>query len=328
LSTARINLHGESVDKAKSLVITKIKNAPYVENASLFIIPGKGKHKNSSNNRGILNKSFPEWMEDDSIKNLIDGEPIKGDGTYEVFIKRIPDDNKSNFYQIKYEIISEWKENANKSNDINFIMALAGYYMKGPKENYFEAETWYKKAEKLGSMEAKLCLGYMHSIGKLSFDSKRAKRLFKEVINKLENSNDDNEKEISRIAMRNMAFIYHNSHLINPLGWRNIEISLSDLIVDKLNKIKLKKAFNWYIKSCNLGDSQSAYNLGLLYDNDNWIKKDKRQAENYFIKAVEFDKNNIFAKKKLGEILNKKEDANEKKKGYEMLKEIASIGLE
>ncbi|POG67883.1 hypothetical protein GLOIN_2v1643576, partial [Rhizophagus irregularis DAOM 181602=DAOM 197198] len=173
-------------------------------------------------------------------------------------------------------------------------MALAGYYMKGPKENCKEAKSWYKKAEKLGSLEAKLCLGYMHSIGKLHFDPKKAKDLFKGVINKLETLNNDEEKELSRIAMRNMALIYHNSHLKRPLEVSNLTKvkKLSDLKVNNLAKIKLKRAFKWYEKSFNLYDSQSAYNLGLLYESDDGIKKDENQAEYYFRKAVEFSNKN------------------------------------
>jgi TPR repeat protein len=209
-------------------------------------------------------------------------------------------------------------------------MALAGYYMKGPNENHREAKDWYKKAEKLGSLEAKLCLGYMHSIGKLSFDPEKAKDLFKGVINKLENPKNDEEKELSRIAMRNMALIYHNSHLKRPLELSNLTIvkELSDLKVDNLAKIKLKRAFKWYEKSCNLDDIQSAYNLGLLYENesDDGIKKDLNQAEYYFRKAFDLDKNNIFVKKKLGKILVNKEDANEKEEGLKLLME--GFGLE
>jgi TPR repeat protein len=333
LSTARINLHeGESVDEAKRLVITKIKNAPYVDNVSLFIIPGKGNHINSSNIPGILNKSFSDWMNDDSIKGLVDGNPIKGDGTYEVFIKSINNNNNNNnnnFYHIKDKVLKDWKEKAKKNDDIKYKMALAGYYMKGPKENHFEAESWYKKAEKLGSMEAKLCLGYMHSIGKLRFDPKRAKDLFKSVINKLEKSNNIKDKELSRIAMRNMALVYHNSHFIKPFEWDNLtKISrLSDLKVNKLSKIKLKIAVKWYLKSCNLGDSQSAYNLGLLYESDNGIIKDFYQAEIYFKKAIEFDNNNLYAKAKLGRFLINKNDELEKDKGFKLLEETSNIGL-
>ncbi|CAB4462693.1 unnamed protein product [Rhizophagus irregularis] len=308
LSTARIDFHeGESVDEAKNIVITKIQNVPYVENASLFIITGKGNIL--WNSSGKLNKNFPEWIKDDSIKNLVDGGPIEGEGTYEVFIKRIHngENNKSNnFYTIDDKVLKEWKEKAKKNDDIKYKMALAGYYMKGPKENCKEAKSWYKKAEKLGSLEAKLCLGYMHSI----------------------------EKELSRIAMRNMALIYHNSHLKRPLEVSNLTKvkKLSDLKVNNLAKIKLKRAFKWYEKSFNLYDSQSAYNLGLLYESDDGIKKDEKQAEYYFRKAVEFsnknDINDIFAKKKLGKILSNKEDVNEKMEGLRLLTEAASIGLE
>ncbi|PKY50891.1 hypothetical protein RhiirA4_467620 [Rhizophagus irregularis] len=332
LSTARIDFHeGESVDEAKNIVITKIKNVPYIENASLFIITGKG--NSYWNSSGNLNKNFPEWIKDDSIKNLVDGEPIKGDGTYEVFIKRIhngENDKSNNFYPIDDKVLNEWKENAKKNNDIRYKMALAGYYMKGPKENCKEAKSWYKKAEKLGSLEAKLCLGYMHSIGKLFFDPTRAKGLFKDVINKLECPKNDEEKELSRIAMRNMALIYHNSHLIRPLEVNNLTKvkKLSDFKLNNLAKIKLKRAFKWYKKSFDLYDSQSAYNLGLLYESDDGIKKDEEQAEYYFKKAIEYDKNNIFAKKKLGNILSNKEDANEKVEGLKLLTEVASIGLE
>ncbi|CAG8579445.1 uncharacterized protein OCT59_015556 [Rhizophagus irregularis] len=329
LSTARIDLHeGESVVEGKNIVITKIQNVPYIENASLFIITGKGR-----NRKGKLYKNFPEWIKDDSIKNLIDGEPIKGDGTYEVFIKRVynGENNKgNNFYSIDDKDLNEWKENAKNNNNMKYKMALAGYYMKGPKENHNEAKFWYKQAEKLGSLEAKLCLGYMHSIGKLDFDPKKAKVFFKGVINKLEKPKNDEEKELSRIAMRNMALIYHNSHLKRPLEVGNLtEVkNLSDFKVNNLAKIKLKTAFRWYEKSFDLYDSQSAYNLGLLYESDDGIKKDEKQAEYYFRKAIDYDKNNIIAKKKLGNILYNKEDENAKVEGLALLTEVASIGLE
>ncbi|RGB29452.1 hypothetical protein C1646_795364 [Rhizophagus diaphanus] len=228
-------------------------------------------------------------------------------------------------------MIKIWK-NGNKyakNGDTKYMMTLAGYYMmKGPNKYHHDAESWYKEAEKLGSHEAKLCLGYMHSIGKLSFDPKRAKDLFKNVINKLEYHKNDEEKELSRIAMRNMALIYHNSHLIRPLEVSNLTKlkKISDLKVNNLAKIKLKRAFKWYEKSFDLYDSQSAYNLGLLYESDDdGIEKDEKKAEYYFRKAIEYDENNIPAKKKLGNILFNKEDANEKDEGLRLLTEAARI---
>ncbi|CAB4434887.1 unnamed protein product [Rhizophagus irregularis] len=119
------------------------------------------------------------------------------------------------------------------------------------------------KAANLGSIEAKLCLGYMCSIG--------------------------------------FSILHYDPQ-----------------------KLKNELAIKWYKKSCELGDSQSAYNLGLLYENDQKIKN-KSEAEKWFKMAVQFDNNNLYAKAKLGRILINKgnSDENEKMEGIEMLKYAA-----
>ena len=63
-----------------------------------------------------------------------------------------------------------------------------------------------------------------------------------------------------------------------------------------------------------MGDSLSAYHLGLLYETKD--KKDKSKAEDWFDKAVKLDGNNLYAKAKLGRILINKEDVKEKEKGF------------
>ncbi|RIA98918.1 hypothetical protein C1645_800922 [Glomus cerebriforme] len=444
LSTARIDLHEEKTEnpeKAKRLVLTKIKESPFVENVSLFIITGKRK-PNSSNTgwTGIKFNKFPDWMKDDSIKHLINGPPVKGLGTYKILIKKI--ENTNIYKDLK---LKELEENAKSEIGYNYKMTLAGFYMLGIKENYListdlspEAENWYKKAiklyqkaEKLGSIEAKLCLGYMYSIGFsiAHYDPQKAKKFFKEVIdannktevtiadkkgteekmiteknitkemiidkkmteekvitekniteemttdkivigemitgksitketttdkNAIEETTADKEvtediitdkimeetavnkvtenasKELSRIAMRNIALIYHNSYVIKPFEWKNfIKISKpNDISIKKLSKIKLNLAIKWYKKSCELGDSQSAYNLGLLYENNDEIK-DKNEAEEWFKKAVQFDNKNLYAKAKLGRILINKDNVNENEKmdGIQMLKYTAENGL-
>ena len=58
---------------------------------------------------------------------------------------------------------------------------------------------------------------------------------------------------LARIAMRNIAIIYHNhSYIIKPFEWKNfIKISKpSELTIKKLSKVKLKLAIKWYIRSC------------------------------------------------------------------------------
>src|SRR3954471_17121390 len=107
------------------------------------------------------------------VKHLLDEEPIKGIGSYEVIIKKVntndanePADGKT---------LKKWEKEASKKEDITYKMALAGFYMKGNKGNkgdfkktsklHLEAKNLYLKASKLGSIEAKLCLGYIYSIG-------------------------------------------------------------------------------------------------------------------------------------------------------------------
>ena len=80
-------------EKAKRLVLTKIKESPFNNNNnSLFIITGKGKlNLNGTGWSGWSGKKFnefPEWMQDDSIKHLVSGIPVSGLGTYKVLIKK------------------------------------------------------------------------------------------------------------------------------------------------------------------------------------------------------------------------------------------------
>jgi TPR repeat protein len=388
LSTARIDLHEEksvNSEKAKRLVLTKIKENPFNPTnniiTSLFIITGKHEQNSTGTGwTGIKYNKLPKWIIDDSIKDLGNCTPIKGLGTYNVFIDKIGDKNIFKDVDIK-----KLEENAKNEDGFIYKMMLAGYYMIGVKENYSnsmklipEAEKWYKEAvkwckeaEKSGSLEAKLCLGYMYSIGFsiIHYDPQKAKKCFKEVIDAIEitettdkekpkenaatekkatketttdkNTTEEDKnvsilnnevtenasKELVRVAMRNVAILYHNSYVIKPFEWKNfVKITkLNDLTFKQLTKQKLKLAIKWYEKSCELRDSQSAYNLGLLYES-NQVIKDEKKAENWFEMAVQFDENNLYAKAKLGRILINKVDENEKMRGIEMLKYAAENG--
>ncbi|CAB4460290.1 HCP-like protein [Rhizophagus irregularis] len=201
LSTARIDLHeekSENPEKAKRLVLTKIKESPFNpfnnKIVSLFIITGKSKKNLSGTGwTGIKFNEFPEWMRDNTIKHLINGTLMKGLGTYKVLIKK--SGNMDIYKDIK---LKELEENVISEDGFIHKLTLFGYYMLGIKENYSnstdldpkseewykEAEKWCQEAEKLGSIEAKLCLGYLYSIGysKSFYNPQKAKKLFKEVI--------------------------------------------------------------------------------------------------------------------------------------------------
>ncbi|CAB4375443.1 unnamed protein product [Rhizophagus irregularis] len=352
LSTARIDLHeekSENSEKAKRLVLTKIKESPYnpFNNniISLFIITGKS--KKNSNGTGWTGKKFnefPNWMQDCSIKYLVNRTPVKGLGTYNVFVDKTEDADI--FKNIE---LNKLKEKA-KNEGYIYKMILAGYYMIGIKENNSNSTElnlkWYEEA-------VKCC---QEAADKLHYDPEKAKKWYKEVIDtigkteatykevtkenvttekKAAEENATNEitenasNELLRIAMRNVAVLYHNSYVIKPFEWKNfVKIKLNEFTFKKLTRQKLDLAIKWYKKSYELGDSQSAYNLGLLYESDQKIKNES-EAEKWFKMAKQLDRYNLYAKAKLGRILINKHNAdeNEKMEGIEMLKYAAENGL-
>ncbi|GBC08790.1 hypothetical protein RclHR1_08390004 [Rhizophagus clarus] len=103
------------------------------------------------------------------VKHLLDGEPIKVLGNYEVFIKKVV-----NASEINEDTLELLKRETEKEDDVIHKLALAGFYLKGNERNngnyyetskcYMEAKDLCLKTAKLKSNEAKLCLGYIYSV--------------------------------------------------------------------------------------------------------------------------------------------------------------------
>ncbi|CAB5128508.1 hypothetical protein RhiirA5_503230 [Rhizophagus irregularis] len=355
ISTARIDLHKvinrkTDLKEGKHWVSTKIKESPCIKNTSLFVITGKGKKviKDSKGNLlGLTKKKsnyeewtgtkfneFPRWMQ--YVVHLLDGIPVKGLGNYEVFIKKAINTN-----EISEDTLEMLKSEAEKEDDTNHKLALAGIYMKGNERNngnyyetnkcYIEAKDLCLKAAKLGSIEAKLCLGYIYSVGftknkksKLESDYQpnKAKKLFKKV------ARNKNDNRIARIAMRNIATLFHCEE-IKPKFLEKVK----NIGFGTKKPLYLQKAEKWYRKSLGLEDSQSAYQLGLLYESNfnesinDKIEENKKEAEVLFEKAVSFEDDNLYAKAKLGRILiNNKIDESRGLKLLEKAAETLDMG--
>ncbi|CAB4462739.1 hypothetical protein RhiirA1_472346 [Rhizophagus irregularis] len=323
-STARIDLHGTMIlNEGKHLVLTKIKESPYLNNTSILFITGKGRKKMGEWTGKMFN-GFPEWIQ--SVRHLLSEDPVKGLGSYEVFIKKEMNTG------ISEKTLKKWEAESKKKKDINYKLSLAGFYMKSNEVNdgnynktnkcYLKAKDLYLKAESLGSFEAKLCLGAIYSIGLTKpkdYKPAKAKKYFKKIAKKTKDEN------IARIAMRNVATLFHNNE-IEKKKTGLLEYFSSLIISNKpIKPLHLKNAETWYQKSLGLKDSQSAYQLGLLYENNfydsikNEIEENKKKAEELFEKAVKG--NNLYAKAKLGRILinNKKDES----RGLKLLKEAA-----
>jgi len=109
--------------------------------------------------------------------------------------------------------------------------------------------------------------------------------------------------------MRNIAVLYHDRYIEKILKAKDNNELFKDLEVAK----------DWYIKSFNLGDGQSAYHLGLLYEKN---YGDMNEAEKWFGEGAKL--NNLYAKAKFGRTLVDKKDIDG---GVQMLNETAEKGL-
>ncbi|CAG8539110.1 10395_t:CDS:1 [Funneliformis caledonium] len=239
--------------------------------------------------------------------------------------------DKTEYNDINEEILKNWENKSKEKNDVTYKMALAGFFMKGNKDDfaktkkcYLEAKNLYLKAAKLDPIEANLSLGYIYSIGltqKNDYKPRKAKKLFKKVARKAAASKSDTNELIAGMVMRNIATLFHN-YSIEPSFFDRFK----NLAVSDKKQWNLKKAEKWYKRSSDKKDSQSAYNLGLLYEG---FKENKGEAEAWFKKAFDFNNNNLYAKAKLGRILINKEgtDENKRNEGIKMLKEAAEDGL-
>ena len=79
--TASIDLHGSSVEKARTTVLAKIKEAPEKKWDKIRFITGRGNHVNALGQRGTIYKKFEEWLQESNhaIKKV-----DKFDGYYEI----------------------------------------------------------------------------------------------------------------------------------------------------------------------------------------------------------------------------------------------------
>jgi hypothetical protein len=84
-SLKEVDLHNLQREPAKCLVIKTIKESYYKNITTIKFITGRGNHKNSTGERGVLYEAFPSWMSDTEIKHLIE-HCKKYDGYYLVYL--------------------------------------------------------------------------------------------------------------------------------------------------------------------------------------------------------------------------------------------------
>ena len=166
-TSARIDLHGMSLEKAKTYTIDTIQALHARQLAhSVHIITGRGKHKNARGERGAIFKQFPEWLKGDSISNLITKVDTT-EGAYEVYFTHSVAQEEDQPNSADSSRINDLKELADRG------MPWAQYclgkcYADGEnvKKDNKAAVKWLTKAASQDFADAQHALGVMCTLGK------------------------------------------------------------------------------------------------------------------------------------------------------------------
>jgi TPR repeat protein len=166
-----IDLHGQSVEKAKDIVTSVITNASGSTWDRLRIVTGRGNHVNSKGERGTIYNSFKEWFEAVRTNNM---RLEEFDGYYEVVIyKNIPLRDpvyafmKENLSSMLTSSIDELKANASKG-DLSSLIELSIRYDRGHgvQKDYKKSTSCLLKIKDCGDVYVEYEIGVRYFIGK------------------------------------------------------------------------------------------------------------------------------------------------------------------
>ena len=152
-------------------------------------------------------------------------------------------------------------ENLDENPDENDAQALLAYGRKyaqgdGVKKDLKEAFKWYEKAAKLGDLDAKKTLADCldRGIG-IARDSIKARELF------ISCGEHGDVESMKRVGM----------------------------IYDRVRPTNRERAFEWYMKAANTGDTEAEFIIGNRYRKGTGCKKDYAKAAEWFTRAAEKD---------------------------------------
>lgn len=170
---------------------------------------------------------------------------------------------------------------------------LGWLYMNGAQDfppNYVKAEYWLKQAAEKNNPEALNALGMMYFLGLgQSVNYHQAEQYFLLA-------NQYGEKKDAKV---NLAELYRSSPAFGiPLDfekskqWYLLAVTenpsrayegLSKLYMTQNND---KEVYHYASMAADLGNLESQYNLGILFEEGKYIKKDLKQARFWFEKAA------------------------------------------
>ncbi|RIA84318.1 hypothetical protein C1645_422299 [Glomus cerebriforme] len=103
-----VDLHYLQRESARRLVIEKIQESHSRNISCIKFITGRGNHMNSTGERGVLFETFPSWLSDIEVSNLIQNY-VQYVGYYLVYLdlSYTPRTHHYNHYEPKTSFLSE-----------------------------------------------------------------------------------------------------------------------------------------------------------------------------------------------------------------------------
>jgi TPR repeat protein len=296
-----LDLHGLSVDRAKTKVLAHIKTAASVDITQINFITGRGNHVNAQGKRGTLYTSFEEWIKevDENITHV-----EKRDGFYEVKIKnstihQSPLNAFLNENLIKFLTtnIKEIKSLAAKK-DFQALWALGICYDNGydVKQNYHEATKCY-----LALLEIKKIALIQYEVGCRYLIGKGCRLNDKLAIQFLTQSADQ-KLVLAEFVLGN---IYYKGTITNKpdynLGNKYLLQAANNHHAEAAHKIGYayhlglgyavdhKAAIKWYKIAVELGYGTAAFNLCYIYESGIGVDVDLEEALKYLHRSAELE---------------------------------------
>lgn len=256
LASIRIDLHGKSIADAKKTVIDVIQQChASKEVATIHIISGHGKHKNTKGERGTIFKSLPKWFEENTIALLIKSYR-KTLGAYEVILNSYSSSEPS-ITGIKV-LRASFIEYLANLGDMFAQYMLGCMHLKGDRVNQDEklAADWLGKSADQGFDTAQLLYGYLCAIGKgTRYDPQKALSYYRK-----------SAAQGNTGAMLNIATIYFTGEGVEQ---------------------NYKEAAKWYLQAGKKGEPKAMNMLGIIYRHGYGVKRDDAEAVRWDRKGAE-----------------------------------------
>ena len=170
-----IDLHGCSVQQSREILAKHFASAQEKNIKELYIITGRGNHKNPDGSKGILKKVLPKLLKPYcELIELVDPEI----GSYKIILKQAALQNTLFLQTILHSLLGDEASNhqhyvnrleqAIKQDDVSALIILGSLYLFEGIQNHHDKDkgiAYLEKAYQLGSLEAGIILGQLHLEG-------------------------------------------------------------------------------------------------------------------------------------------------------------------